>query len=71
MAWAASSGSSSFESPALNRAGERSANLNLGLIRSMFHQPFGTFQGTIRDSLDTKIKVDNLFGVTEHHISWW
>lgn len=50
--------------------GERSENLRLGLVRSVFHQPHGTFAGTLRFAGET-IPVDDLFGVCEDHDSLW
>jgi hypothetical protein len=41
----------------------------LGLIRSDFHQPFGTFRGSFRDDLGVVHPIDDLFGLAEHHVT--
>lgn len=50
--------------------GERSEDLNLGLVRSVFHQPYGTFSGVVHWGGET-ITVDRLFGVCEDHDALW
>jgi hypothetical protein len=50
--------------------GERSEQLRLGLIRSVFHQPYGRFQGTVRFAQQT-LAVESLFGLCEDHDSLW
>jgi len=49
--------------------GERADQINVaGLIRSDFHQPFGTYSGVIVDDAQQQHIVDGVFGVAEHHI---
>ncbi len=50
--------------------GERSENLRLGLVRSVFHQPHGTFAGHVRFG-EERIAIEDLFGVCEDHDSLW
>ncbi len=50
--------------------GERKADINLGVIASRFHQPFGTFEGTLRDGLWT-LKLADVSGFCEEHESLW
>ncbi len=45
---------------------ERSASENLGLIRSRYRQPFGTFTGTIAG-----LELAAAYGVMEHHEALW
>ncbi len=49
--------------------GERRGKINLGVIMSDFHQPFGEFSGEVRASGNEIIKVDKAFGVCEHHLA--
>jgi hypothetical protein len=50
--------------------GERFDDVRLGLVRSVFHQPFGTFTGRIRvDELD--VEVDGVLGLCEDHDALW
>jgi hypothetical protein len=49
--------------------GERSGKINLGVIKSDFHQPYGTFRGTAVDSKGETHEIDNYFGVCEHHFA--
>lgn len=49
--------------------GKRSGKINLGIIMSDYHQPFGLFKGVITDKHNVTYQVDNLFGVTEHHLA--
>jgi hypothetical protein len=51
-------------------AGKRSANIHAGLIVSKFHQPFGRFEGTLRDG-DQVCELQNVSGFTEEHYSKW
>ena len=51
-------------------AGKRSANTNIGLIVSKFHQPFGRFEGTLRDG-DQVCELQNVSGFTEEHYAKW
>ena len=50
-------------------AAERFEDINLGLVASRLHQPFGSFEGTIdagRERLDV-----SLFGFCEEHYAKW
>ena len=51
-------------------AGKRSANTNIGLIVSKFHQPFGRFEGTLRDG-DQVCELQNVSGFAEEHYAKW
>ncbi|MBC7171011.1 MAG: DUF2804 family protein, partial [Polyangiaceae bacterium] len=46
--------------------GARAQDLHLGLLRTRFVQPYGTFHGRVRDH-----RVDGAFGVVEDHDSLW
>jgi hypothetical protein len=49
--------------------GERSERINAaGLLCSDFHQPFGTYSGTVVDSAGKTRIVDGVFGIAEHHL---
>ncbi|MBN1565083.1 MAG: DUF2804 domain-containing protein [Anaerolineae bacterium] len=49
--------------------GERSEKIAIaGLMRSDFHQPFGTYHGTIMDDAGQTHTITEAFGVAEHHI---
>ncbi|RPJ17119.1 MAG: DUF2804 domain-containing protein [Desulfobacteraceae bacterium] len=50
--------------------GERSADINTGLIASRFHQPFGRFEGILSDGGKTW-KINNAAGFTEEHYAKW
>jgi hypothetical protein len=50
--------------------GERAKNLNLLLIKSYYHQPFGTFTGTLSDGKET-YKLKEVYGFTEEHDAVW
>jgi hypothetical protein len=50
--------------------GERKKALNLGILMSNFHQPFGRFEGTLRDG-DTEYRIQIGFGFTEEHEAKW
>ncbi len=51
-------------------AGKRSANIHAALIVSKFHQPFGRFEGTLRDG-DQICELQNVSGFTEEHYAKW
>ena len=51
-------------------AGKRSANIHTGLIVSRFHQPFGRFEGTLRDG-NQVCELQNVSGFTEEHYAKW
>jgi hypothetical protein len=46
--------------------GARAQSVHLGLVRTRFVQPYGTFHGRVRDQ-----KIDGAFGVVEDHDSLW
>jgi hypothetical protein len=50
--------------------GERSEDLNLGLIQSCFHQPYGIFRGTVSFGGRTR-EIQDAFGVCEDHRARW
>jgi len=50
--------------------GKRSANIHAGLIVSKFNQPFGRFEGTLRDG-DQVCELQNVSGFTEEHYAKW
>jgi hypothetical protein len=50
--------------------GKRSANTNVGLIVSKFHQPFGRFEGTLQDG-DQVWELQKASGFTEEHYAKW
>jgi hypothetical protein len=50
--------------------GERKENTNLGVVRSSFHQPYGTFSGTVKAAGET-VRFDDLWGVCEDHQAAW
>ncbi len=48
---------------------ERAERINAaGLMVSDFHQPLGTYHGTLIDDAGQTHSVDNLFGIAEYHI---
>lgn len=49
--------------------GERCGKVNLGLLMSNFHQPFGTFSGNVVDSDGKSYEINDLFGLVEHHLA--
>jgi hypothetical protein len=51
--------------------GERREDLDLKVIVSQFHQPFGTFRGTLRTPLGESYPIADVFGVTEQHFARW
>ena len=50
--------------------GERAESIRLGLVRSCFHQPNGTFSGTVKVEGET-VELKDLFGVCEDHDALW
>ncbi len=50
--------------------GERTENIQLGLVSSKFHQPYGTFRGTVKIG-DEEIEIEDSFGVCEDHEAVW
>jgi hypothetical protein len=51
--------------------GERVEDLDLKVIVSRFHQPYGTFRGTLRSATGEVFAVNDVFGVTEQHFARW
>jgi hypothetical protein len=51
-------------------AGKRSAKTNAGLLASRFHQPFGRFEGTLRDGEQVH-RLHNVSGFAEEHYAKW
>jgi hypothetical protein len=51
--------------------GERAEKVTAacGLIRSDYHQPFGTYRGSFRDDRGAAHAIDDLFGLAEHHVT--
>ena len=47
-------------------SGERRAHMNLGIVRSVFAQPYGLARGVVRGE-----RVEQVFGVVEDHDSLW
>ena len=50
---------------------DRNSAVNLGLIKSVQHQVFGTFKGDIILDDGSKLHVDNLLGFAEDVLNWW
>ena len=50
--------------------GKRSADTNVGLLVSRFHQPFGQFKGTLGDG-NQVWELENVSGFTEEHYAKW
>lgn len=46
--------------------GEKKEELNFGLIKTHYRQPFGKFNGFLIDDAGTKHEVKDFFGVAEH-----
>lgn len=51
--------------------GDRHEDVNLGLIVSRFHQPYGRFEGTLRNRAGRAFVLGDVFGVTEQHFARW
>lgn len=49
--------------------GARQQSLNLGLLKSEFVQPYGTFTGKIQ--AEKAVELKGIFGVVENHLSVW
>ncbi len=49
--------------------GERAERIDLGLILSDYHQPFGTFEGEVTDDDGQTYVLKDFFGVTEYHLA--
>ena len=52
-------------------AGERAEDVNLAVVVSRFHQPYGRFEGTLEDANGTLHVLDNVYGVVEQHFARW
>ena len=50
--------------------GERTEDMNLGILRSSFHQPFGVFSGEVVFE-GKRLKIESLPGVCENHLAYW
>ncbi|MEZ4447627.1 MAG: DUF2804 domain-containing protein [Polyangiaceae bacterium] len=51
--------------------GERHEDVDLGVVVSRFHQPYGRFRGTLRSREGEVSELDDVFGVTEQHFARW
>ena len=64
-----------MRSDAMNLAfsplGAREQNVNLGLVRSRFVQPYGTFAGHVRLATGEELTIPPSFGVVEDHFAVW
>ncbi len=49
--------------------GERWGRINALLVKSDFHQPYGTFRGSALDSEGVAHEISDYFGVVEHHLA--
>lgn len=49
--------------------GERAEKIDVGLIKSDFHQPFGLYNGWITDDAGDRHSVEDMFGLAEHHLT--
>lgn len=56
---------------AFTSVGARQQNVNIGLIRSRFVQPFGHFTGKIRLQSGDELQIPPSFGVVEDHFAVW
>lgn len=52
-------------------AGERKGRVNLGVVMSDFHQPYGLFDGKMSGPGGEKIEIKDKFGVCEYHLARW
>ncbi|RPH51002.1 MAG: DUF2804 domain-containing protein [Desulfobacteraceae bacterium] len=50
--------------------GERASDINIGLIASRFHQPFGRFEGRLTDGKESW-QLKNAAGFAEEHYAKW
>lgn len=51
--------------------GERHEDVDLRLVVSRFHQPYGRFEGTLRNRNGRAFVLGDVFGVTEQHFARW
>ncbi len=49
--------------------GERAQRINLGLVRSDFHQPFGLYEGCLTDDGGMRHALRDAFGLAEYHLT--
>lgn len=51
--------------------GERTDEINIagGIIRSDFHQPFGLYNGSLKDDHGLIYVIKDFFGLVEHHVT--
>jgi hypothetical protein len=49
--------------------GERVGKVNLGVVMSDFHQPFGPFSGEMPGPGGSKVEVKDMFGLCEWHLA--
>jgi len=54
-----------------NPLGKRAEDVDFGVVVSQFHQPYGTFVGTLRDRDGRQHELSQVFGVTEQHFARW
>jgi hypothetical protein len=47
--------------------GERAGKINLGILKSDYHQPYGIFRGTVTDANGVQHQIEDFFGLTELH----
>lgn len=50
--------------------GERAQRVRLGVVSSVFSQPYGTFRGVVRVGPE-RVEIEDLFGVCEDHRAVW
>ena len=50
---------------------DRGSAVNLGLIKSVQHQVFGTFTGDIILDDGSKLHIENMLGFAEDVLNWW
>jgi hypothetical protein len=51
--------------------GLRRERVNLGLVRTVYNQPYGLYAGTLVDSAGRRHAVQNAFGIAEDHVATW
>ena len=51
--------------------GKRAKEIDMGLLASVFEQPFGHFSGTVKDRSGKTYKLDKVPGVVEDHEARW
>lgn len=56
---------------AFTAAGERSEDLDYGVVQSRFRQRYGTFSGMLQARPDERIEVKDWFGLMEDHHARW